>query len=485
MQVILFTDVSSQPGYGKYGGTYKIATEIRDAGYTCQVIDNFSWLGLNRLKLLMDKFITDETIVVGVSCTLNEKYVNNGQCQHWGIPDLEFIDLIKYIKAKNSNIKIVVGGARINVLSNWNYVDYAVVNKGDIAVVKVLEHLTTGSELKYSQNENTKIVMGDDYFYTQEQFAKSQIKFEHNDIILPKEALPIETARGCIFSCAFCQFDLIGKRKGDWNKDADALYAEFMRNYEMFGTTDYQFADEIVNETVEKLEMICSVVERLPFKLQYTAFARLDLIHKYPEMRELILRSGAVNLSFGIETFDDAAGKRVGKGLSSDKIKNVLKYCNELWKDKLIVSATFIIGLPGETEESIRASFDYVSQPDSGIDMYHFFPLNITAQPIKGTVISKIENDPDKYGYTFKDHPYDWVSNTMSHNHAWKISHDLQFKHPSRKIRTPLSWISRYHILGYTVEELFNIIRTSDHTKEIEEKINAIKEEYFKRLMSL
>ena len=39
MQVILFTDVADTIGYGKYAGTYKIATEIRAAGYSCQVVD--------------------------------------------------------------------------------------------------------------------------------------------------------------------------------------------------------------------------------------------------------------------------------------------------------------------------------------------------------------------------------------------------------------------------------------------------------------
>ena len=39
MQVILFTDVADTLGYGNYAGTYIVATEIRNAGYTCQVVD--------------------------------------------------------------------------------------------------------------------------------------------------------------------------------------------------------------------------------------------------------------------------------------------------------------------------------------------------------------------------------------------------------------------------------------------------------------
>ena len=62
MQVILFTDVADTPGYGKYAGTYKLATEIRNAGYTCQVVDLFSYYTYAQLEKIIDKFVTSKTI---------------------------------------------------------------------------------------------------------------------------------------------------------------------------------------------------------------------------------------------------------------------------------------------------------------------------------------------------------------------------------------------------------------------------------------
>lgn len=485
MQVILFTDISTEPGYGKYGGTYKVATEVRSAGYTCQVIDNFLWLGIDRLKQLVDKFVSEDTCIIGISCTVNEIWEKNGTCRFWGLPDHEFVELIEYAKAKNNKIKIVAGGARVNVLCDWHYVDFAVTRKADIAIVKIIEHVATGSALKYDQNTHTKIVKGDDYFYSQESFSKSQIKYEPNDIILPNEALSLEVARGCIFACAFCKFDLIGKRIGDWTKDADTLYDEFMRNYSLYGTTDYLFTDELINESLEKLEMLVSVVKRLPFKLSYTGFARIDLIHRYPQMRELILESGAINLLFGIETLNDTVGRKIGKGLKSDLVKKAFKYCNKLWKDKIIVSGTFIVGLPGESAESIWKSVEYVTSPDSGIDMFHFFPLHISESTNLGNSTSKLEKEPEKYGYQFENKT--WKSNTMSSHEARLLSEAI-YNHPSvaSKNRSFTSWISRYRALGYTIDELFEKIRSGkDFSEEVQERVLKTKEEYFRRLMNL
>ena len=96
MQVILFTDVADTIGYGKYAGTYKIATEVRRCGYTCQVIDLFSFYSLEQLSKIIKKFVTNKTLLVGFSCTLMEKRVGN-RVQNFGRPDQEFIDIVKEI----------------------------------------------------------------------------------------------------------------------------------------------------------------------------------------------------------------------------------------------------------------------------------------------------------------------------------------------------------------------------------------------------
>ena len=208
----------------------------------------------------------------------------------------------------------------------------------DIALVKIVDHILTGSDLKYIQGPNSKVVNGNDYFYTQDQFNDSHIIFDKNDIIFDNEALPIEIARGCIFSCAYCHFDLIGKRVGDWTKNPNAIRDEMIRNYEMFGTTNYMITDELINESISKMQMLCELFQSLPFKIRYTAYARVDLIWRYPEMRELLLDSGALSLTFGIETFNEKAGKAVGKGLDPEKVKETLHYCREKWKGKIITS---------------------------------------------------------------------------------------------------------------------------------------------------
>ena len=208
MDIILFTDVAGCPGYGKYAGTYKIATEIRKYGYTCQVIDNFSWLGIERLKILLDKFITDKTLLIGFSCTLNDRMINRAQTHFearnnsyfsqildWGLPLEEVEELISYAKKINPYIKTCAGGSKITKNSDYKFIDYCVVGKADKSVLSLLSHLKFKTDIKLSKNNHSYILDSANYFYTQEEYTNSNIIYNKSDIILPGEVLPLEVDR--------------------------------------------------------------------------------------------------------------------------------------------------------------------------------------------------------------------------------------------------------------------------------------------------
>ena len=486
MQVILFTDIADTAGYGKYAGTYKLATEIRSAGYTCQVIDNFSWLGVEKLKLLADKFITSDTLLVGFSCTLNEKRIN-GHVQHWGMQDKDFFDFLNYIRQKNPQVKTCAGGSRVTNKSDWPGIDYVVLNKGDVTILKLLDHVRTGAEIKSTSNKFSKVINGDDYFYTQDQFKCSSIRYEYNDIILPGESLPMEIARGCIFSCAYCHFDLIGKRVGDWTKTPETIRDELVRNYELFGTTHYMFSDELINESLPKLEMLADVVANLPFKIRYTSYARVDMIWRYPEMRELLLESGAVSLAFGIETFNERAGKAVGKGMHPDKVKETLARCKELWKDNIVVSSNFIVGLPGETEESIWETVDYLVSDQCALDVFGFLPLFIR-EGEDGRPGSKIDADPEKFGYTLDGKS--WSGKNMTFSQAVNLIGRIYNRRDVREKTkfAAATWIGRILALGYSVEDIFKIIKDPmalNTALDVGVRTNKMKQAYYDALLKI
>lgn len=497
MQVILFTDVAATPGYGKYAGTYKLSTEIRNNGYTCQVIDLFSYFTFDNLKKIINKFVTSETILIGFSCTLMEKRIGpygnpKSKVYNFGRPDEEVSEIIRYAKQKNPKIKTVAGGARINVNSYWNFIDFTVVNKGDVAIIKLIEHLLYGTNLPAIKSQPNIVIDGssEDYFYTQEQFAQSSIIYQTEDIILKNECLPIEIARGCVFKCAYCHFDLIGKKIGDWQKNSDILRNEMLINYQKYGTTHYMFSDELINESMPKMQMVYDVIMSLPFKITYTSYARLDLIWRFPAMRDMLLDSGAVSIAFGIETMNDSAGKKIGKGLGGERIKETLAFCAETWTNKVITSSQFIIGLPGEDRSSIAKTLDYLVSDECKLDIFGFLPLFIRPEE-DGRSNSLIDKNPKKYGYTLlKNQP--WKGTSMDFLEAVELVNEL-YRDPrvQKKIKfSAATWMGRVLNIGYKIEDILNIIKDNNINRiqlmnDLEHKSNAKKNEYYKLLMKV
>lgn len=493
-QVILLTDIASKPiGYGKYAGTYRIATEIRNAGYTCQVIDNYTFIGSDQLKLLLKKFIKDETIAIGISCTLNEKQVGD-KFYHWGIDDNEFANLMGYAKILNSKVKVIQGGSRAKNKPDWAFVDYTIIGKADKSILALLDYLTNEKDLIYTQLKNTKLIKDVDYAYTQTEFEDSTIKYEHNDIIFPGESLPIEIARGCIFKCAFCKYDLIGKRPGEWTKTAKTIRSEMIRNYELFGTTHYNISDELVNESIDKLKMVSDIVSSLPFKLEYTAYARIDLIWRYPEMRDLLLESGAISLLFGLETFHEKAGKAIGKGLDPNKVKETLNYCRDLWKNKILMTSNFIIGLPHEPKDHILSTFEYLLSDAGPLDIWTYtvldFNFNTVKQKLKNVNgVSKIEESPEKFGLILDHDNISWSGTHMNRDEANLLLKQIESdpRYARNLYFGDIKWFGRSITLGYNVNDIFNGIRNNDFNliNRIQNKTTELKNRYVNRLLEL
>ena len=68
MQTIIFSDFL-QPGYGKNAGAYRIATELRKNGFSCQVVDFFTHYSLEEIFKIIDRFVDKDTLWVGLSNT--------------------------------------------------------------------------------------------------------------------------------------------------------------------------------------------------------------------------------------------------------------------------------------------------------------------------------------------------------------------------------------------------------------------------------
>jgi Radical SAM superfamily len=504
MQTLLFSDVL-YPGYGKNAGAYRIATELRANGYSCQVIDFFCSYTPTELKKILDKFITKETIWVGFSTTFmlslasddnsNNKpqvYDKMGNIQ---IADYNsaypyskeiMLDLFDYIRSKGP--KILVGGARSHLAQRYDGLlkrvraDYYVHGFADISIIVLTKWLEdkSNSMPKFLGRGDT-IESTTDYDYT--EFNQSKIRYLSGDIVDKDEYLPIEIARGCIFKCKYCSFSLLGKKKGEYTKTKQSLVEEFLYNYETFGTTNYMFMDETTNDSMEKVEFIYDVINSLPFKIKWGGYARLELYAKNPEMAYMLMNTGLRHNFFGIETFNKRSGESVGKGMHPDKIKQILRDLKYIWKKEVRITSGLIIGLPYETEDTLRELENYLLSDRCNIDSTVIHPLIL----LDG-MPSVFGGDPKKYGYTFENggNRMNWRNEHMDFNKATEIANRI--RQSTAHKATINSWTHmRLQNLGLSEEEIdklsvldYNNKLNEFHTMKLTKQLK-----YFEQLMQI
>lgn len=529
VNILIFSDVNGLLGFSRYAGPYRIATELRDQGYTVQVVEFFAEMTFEEVCRVTQKFVGPETWFVGFSSTLWGKGLSTeenkklwktkplGGLKHqltiwtrlFPHPDEFMLNFFDYIKTLNSKTKIVVGGYKaLNI--PFEGIDYWIVGQGEGPAVALASHLSKDTPLKVVETVLGNVLT--DKMYPFDSFSTSKIKWAKEDLIFKGEDLQIETARGCIFKCSFCSFNLNGKKYGEYVKSAEVLKEEFTYNYEHFGTTGYMVSDDTFNDSFEKIEALHQMILTLPFKLRLSTYIRLDVLMKYPTMPKLLLEMGVKSINIGIETFHHEAGKSLGKGMPPDKQKAYLMELRKMWGDEVFISGNFIVGLPREPLSSIRQTFDWLYDencPLTGIsvnaliiagarvilDQGHYTEQEMLQFGfIKGSGgwqynnMSKIDANFDKYKYTAKDgNMFEWSGEFIDKNDAEKLVDEF-YASPKARQKFTLAMFLNYNRMiniGYSVEEIKNLYQ--DDPVVIEESLKRredLKKTYMNRLFT-
>jgi hypothetical protein len=462
-QVIIFADTRGLRSLGPY----RIASEIRQAGFSCQIISFINFFNHEELEKICNKFITSETLLVGFGTTFWYEDLS---------PYKFIIDTICKI---NPNIKMISGGPnaeRFSVKINRK-LDAIFLGQADYIIIKYLQHIVNGNTLPAPTRIREKWVISPVPVYelldiTKEwDFNHSQTMYVSEDCISPGEPLVLEVARGCIFKCKFCSFPLTGKKKLDHIKYAETLYEELIRNYQNHGTHHYILSDDTFNDSLEKLKILKEVFLSLPFKLTFSCYARLDLLNAHKEEIELFEEMGMTGVNFGVESFHDKAAKFIGKGISGETAKNLLyDLKHKYWKNRIKVAIGLIQGIPYETYDSYEKTLNWVLDESNLIETILPAPL-IIIDP-KASLLpydSEFTINANKYGFYWLDNESEgWKNMTgpvKSYKEAIKLSNQINDACVKTK-RTDLSGG------GFALSRFYMFSTYSDDPKNFNELVS-------------
>lgn len=390
MHAIIFTGYERSGGLERVSGAYRIATILRREGWDVEVIDFFYRWSLDELKELIKIRNQKKKISwIGFSATW-VNYSSNEIQQN-------MIDLLRHVKTEYPDIITMAGGQNPSThFPMYEDINYIISGFGEVAILEVLKYIFgNGGNIKGIPRKNGWFVDAN-AFYQAWPISDLSVEYTENDFIYPNETLALEFSRGCKFACTFCNFPVLGIKE-DTTRDLVSLERELKRNYDLYGTTIYQVADETLNDRDEKLAKIGKIAKAVGFELNFNAFIRGDILFSRPQQLELLADARVWGHYYGIETFNHETGKLVGKGMHPDKIKEGLLRTKDYFNSTIgryRGTISLIYGLPKETKESILSALDWLCKNWSDNSVIAF-PLNISLTGKKST----LDENYAKYGY--------------------------------------------------------------------------------------
>ena len=401
MDVVLWNSGAKTNDFTAYRslGSYKIAHTVRQAGYSAQVIDHVNLMSREDLFQCTTKFIDANTKILGISTTFLVE-------DHILPPNL--ISILNSFNTLYPNLEIVFGG--YSVMSSKVFLKY--LNKKNVSIIPGygedifldLLHWKAGKGTKPFIDLNDRHNRINEYktaINTLYNLECDNFKFTDQDCILPNETLPIEISRGCIFKCKFCNHLNLGRKKLDYLRDFELVKEEMLHNYAKWGTTNYYIICDTFNDTEYKMKAWYDMVNSLPFKIKYTAYLRADLLDKFPDVPYMLKDTGLFTGFHGIESLGREASTIIGKGWSGKSAREFIpKLYHDIWKDEVHQTLSFIVGLPGDTRESILDMMAWFKDNDlyhQAVHMLGIYKAALNRHP------SEFDLNTEKYGFSFPD----------------------------------------------------------------------------------
>jgi len=178
------------------------------------------------------------------------------------------------------------------------------------------------------------------------------------------------TSRGCPALCTYCLWPQThsGHRwrlRSSADVAAEARYAleQFPNVKELF------FDDDTFNYRKERTLDLCQHLK--PVKATWSCTSRVTTDY---ETLKAMKEAGCRLLIVGYESGDPQVLKNIKKGATVDMAERFTANCKKLG---LLVHADFIIGLPGETRDSIRRTIDFAKRMDTDtiqVSIAHPYP---------------------------------------------------------------------------------------------------------------
>ena len=182
----------------------------------------------------------------------------------------------------------------------------------------------------------------------------------------------IVTSRGCPAGCTYCIKHV--SYQYSTRIRSPKLIMEELWYLKKLGINNIHMYADLFTVNRDQVVELCNLMIEEEIGIKWTCNSRVDFVDE--EMLELMGKAGCRLISWGIESGNEQILKHARKGAYPDKAVQALHWAK---KAGIMNWGYFIIGLPGETEDTVRETIDFAKKLPLDIALFH------VAAPYPGT----------------------------------------------------------------------------------------------------
>jgi anaerobic magnesium-protoporphyrin IX monomethyl ester cyclase len=289
-------------------------------------------------------------------------------------------------------------------------VDVTVQAQGEITFLEICDRLAAGESVTNLAGCTVRADDGTTRRNAPRPLADLNTLRRHDYGLLPveryyelkgKRQLDYISSQGCAFRCAFCADPFVYNRK--WIGLApDRMGREIEELWQQYRFDDLSFQDETYFSYAPRVEAVADEFLKRGLSITWAATMRADQGARLSEeAMAKCRRSGLRRVIIGVESGSQETMDRIKKDI---KLEQVFESAEKCLRHGVNVIFPFIVGFPGEDDDSVQASLDVAKRlrslsPGFETPIFYF-------KPYPGSALT---DDAVRDGYQLPQTLDDWA----------------------------------------------------------------------------
>jgi radical SAM superfamily enzyme YgiQ (UPF0313 family) len=248
-------------------------------------------------------------------------------------------------------------------------IDFIIDGEFDYATLKVVEGKIKGK--RYIKAPRLTAKQLNDLEWVTKVYKKHLNVYNYRVSSIKYPYIDVFTGRKCYWSkCIFCLWPFTVLEGGGYiTRDLEDVLDEIEWASKNLPIKEIFIQDDTLPG--ERAKQLAEGILKRRIKINWACYARGDLSHT-PEIVKLMKKSGCHCVHIGFESGSNDMLKIMCKGVTVENLKTV---SNRFKEAGITVHGDFMIGLPGETEKTVRQTIDFAKSLD--IETYQFAPPKV------------------------------------------------------------------------------------------------------------